>query len=46
LSRYYVAESIDTIAKELHLSRSMVNKELAAIRNTLKEALESEGYFL
>ena len=44
MSRYYMAESIDTIAKELSLSRSMVNKELAAIRSALKEALESEGY--
>lgn len=44
MSRYYMAEPIDTIAKDLGLSRSMVNKELAAIRNTLKEKLESEGY--
>ena len=46
MSRYYAAEPIDTIAKELDLSRSMVNKELAAIRKALKEKLESEGYFL
>ena len=46
MSRYYIAEPIDTIAKELDLSRSMVNKELAAIRKALKEKLESEGYFL
>ncbi len=44
ISRYYVADPIDTIASDLRLSRSMVNKELAAIRNTLKEKLESEGY--
>lgn len=44
MSRYYVADPIDTIAGELHLSRSMVNKELAAIRTALKEKLESEGY--
>ena len=44
MSRYYMADSIDAIAKDLGLSRSMVNKELAAIRNTLKEKLESEGY--
>ena len=43
ISRYYVADSIDTIAKNLDLSRSMVNKELAAIRSALKEKLESEG---
>ena len=46
MSRYYAYESIDTIAKELDLSRSMVNKELAAIRKALKEKLESEGYVL
>ena len=44
MSRYYVADSIDTIAGDLRLSRSMVNKELAAIRSALKEKLESEGY--
>ena len=46
MSRYYAYEPIDTIAKELDLSRSMVNKELAAIRKALKEKLESEGYIL
>ena len=44
MSRYYMAETIDTIAKDLRLSRSTVNKELAAIRCALKEKLESEGY--
>lgn len=46
MSRYYAAEPIDTIAKDLFLSRSMVNKELAAIRKALKAKLESEGYKL
>ena len=46
MSRYYVAETIDTIAGTVGLSRSMVNKELAAIRKALKEKLESEGYIL
>ncbi len=46
ISRYYMAEPIDTIAKHLGLSRSMVNKELAAVRKDLKEKLESEGYAL
>lgn len=46
MSRYYLAEHIDAIAKDLGLSRSMVNKELAAIRRTLKEKLEGEGYFV
>ena len=44
MSRYYVADSIDTIAHDLSLSRSMVNKELAAVRCALREKLESEGY--
>lgn len=44
MSRYYVADPIDTIARDLNLSRSMVNKELAEIRKALKEKLESEGY--
>lgn len=46
ISRYYMAEPIDAIAKQLQLSRSTVNKELAAIRKDLKEHLESEGYQL
>lgn len=44
MSRYYAADPINTIAGELRLSRSTVNKELAAIRSGLKEKLESEGY--
>ena len=44
ISRYYLADPIDTIARDLSLSRSMVHKELAAIRGALKENLESEGY--
>ena len=46
MSRYYVADPIDTIARDLTVSRSTVNKELAAIRSALKEKLESEGYFV
>lgn len=46
MSRYYVARTIDSIARELGVSRSTVNKELAAIRHDLKEKLESEGYSL
>ena len=46
MSRYYVAEPIAVIARDLQLSRSTVNKELAAIRSALKEKLESEGYSL
>lgn len=46
MSRYYVADSIETIASDLNLSRFMINKELAAIRSALKEKLESEVYFV
>ena len=46
MSRYYAADPIDTIASDLHLSRSTVNKELAAIRGALRETLEREGYFI
>ena len=46
MSRYYVAVSIEKIARELNVSRSTVNKELAAIRKSLKAKLESEGYRL
>lgn len=46
MSRYYAAEPIDAIAKDLRVSRSTVNKELATIRKRLKEKLESEGYDL
>lgn len=46
MSRYYVADPIDTIAQDLTVSRSTVNKELAAIRSALKKKLESEGYFV
>ena len=46
MSRYYVADPIERIARELNVSRSTVNKELAAIRKSLKEKLESEGYCL
>lgn len=44
ISRYYIADSIDIIASNLNLSRSTINKELAFIRESLKEKLESEGY--
>ncbi len=44
MSRYYIAHPIDKIASDLKLSRSTVNKELAAIRVALLEKLESEGY--
>ena len=44
MSRYYVADTVNTIASDLNVSRSTVNKELAAIRAALKEKLECEGY--
>lgn len=44
MSRYYAANTVDKIAKDLKISRSTVNKELAFIKIKLKEKLESEGY--
>ena len=44
MSIYYAADSIDVIARDLKLSRSMINKELAAIRSDLAKTLEKEGY--
>lgn len=44
MSRYYAADSIDVIARDLKLSRSMINKELAVIRSDLAKTLEKEGY--
>lgn len=46
MSRYYVADSLETIANELNLSYAMVKKELAAIRAELRKKLEREGYFV
>lgn len=46
ISRYYMANTVDQIAKTLHVSRSTVNKELATIRKKLKETLESEDYLV
>ena len=46
MSRYYIADSIEKISRDLNVSRSTVNKELAAIRKSLKAKLESEGYCL
>ncbi|MBR5615799.1 MAG: sigma-70 family RNA polymerase sigma factor [Clostridia bacterium] len=46
MSRYYMSEPIDEIARDLSVSRSTVNKELAAIRAALKEKLEDEGYLI
>lgn len=44
MSRYYVYDSVKTIAADLGVSMSTVNKELAAIRDELRRKLESEGY--
>lgn len=46
MSRYYASEPIDAIAKELHLSRSSIDKQLAAIRASLRDTLAKEGFAL
>lgn len=44
MSRYYMAEPIERVASELSVSTSTVNKEIACIKEGLKEALRKEGY--
>lgn len=44
MSRYYMAEPIDKIASDLSLSKSSINKEIASIKQGLKNTLEKEGY--
>ena len=44
MSRYYMAEPIDKVARELGMSKSTVNKEIALIKSGLKKVLEREGY--
>ena len=44
MSRYYVAEPIETIAHELSVSVSTVKKEISSIKIGLKEALKKEGF--
>lgn len=44
MSRYYLARSIEEIAKTLKCSVSTVNKEIAAIKRELKRKLEEEGF--
>lgn len=43
MSRYYLSEPIESIARELGVSRSTVDKELSAIRTELRAYLEREG---
>ena len=44
--RFYIADSIPTISKELGCSVSTVKREIEAIKIGLKKQLESEGYVL
>ncbi|MBR2371072.1 MAG: sigma-70 family RNA polymerase sigma factor [Clostridia bacterium] len=44
MSRYYLSRPIVEIADLLGVSRSTVNKEIAAIKTLLREKLESEGF--
>lgn len=46
ISRYYIADPILKISKELGCSESTVKREITAIKNRLKKHLESEGYVL
>ncbi len=44
MSRYYLCRPIAEIARKLGCSESTVNKEIAAIKQELRQVLESEGY--
>ncbi len=44
MSRYYLCRPIAEIARKLGCSESTVNKEIAAIKQELRQILESEGY--
>ena len=44
MSRYYMSRPIEEIAVLLGVSRSTVNKEIAAIKSDLRKKLESEGF--
>ena len=43
LGRYYFGKSIDDIASEMSVSRSKVSKQIAYIKQTLREKLQEEG---
>ena len=43
LGRYYFGKSIDDIASEMGVSRSKVTKQIAYIKQTLREKLQEEG---
>ena len=43
LGRYYFGKSIDDIASEMGVSRSKVSKQIAYIKQTLREKLAEEG---
>ena len=46
MSRFYLVEPIDVIAKELHLSESAVYKKLTKLKRDLKQYLEERGVLL
>jgi DNA-directed RNA polymerase specialized sigma24 family protein len=46
VGRFYMADPLAKIAKELRCSLATVKREIAAIKEGLKKHLESEGYDL
>ncbi len=46
ISRYYFSKPIEQIANEMGVSRSKVNKQIANIKQSLKNALAKEGIML
>ncbi|MBR2446153.1 MAG: RNA polymerase sigma factor [Clostridia bacterium] len=43
IGRYYLGKRIEDIAREMGVSRSKVNKQIAHIKQTLREKLAEEG---
>ena len=43
LSRYYFGKSIDDVASEMGVSRSKISKQIAQIKQALKQKLTEEG---
>ena len=46
MNRFYLSESIDTIALELEISESAVYKKLTKLKSALKKYLDERGVLL
>ena len=46
IGRYYMGDTLETIAAELHVNASTVHREVGRIRQGLKEHLERNGVYV